>query len=194
MAKRLKPVEGSLCWICKKAGYECNKPIEGWDAWYNPILNHNGALVPSWMVYSCPEFEQERFDIEYIPPKKDPTKQGRLGPTDKSKLLHYDIFGEALTASEIRKRYGVKTSTFRTRLMRGMTPSQAVIGSRTILKATNFFTEEKREWLRPEDACNDIPGCTNKGIHESMQNHTVYKGWIFTEYPIKEDNYELRRY
>ena len=54
----------SLCWDCKRAGH-CNKPINGWDAIYNPIqtyvCNDKKYYTDSWWVKTCPKFVPERW-------------------------------------------------------------------------------------------------------------------------------------
>lgn len=180
MAKRVKNVQGSLCWLCRKAGYECRKPVEGWDADYNPIHISADEVAPSWFVRDCPEFEPDRPEYIVIPnknktarPKKSPK------PRDESKLQHFDVFGESLTATQVCKKYNVKMSTFRTRMVRGMTPEQAAIGQRYILVGRNRETGEVRRWPNAVTACRDGLGFNPPGIHEALKTHGQHKGWIF---------------
>ena len=60
----LKSNTDSLCWDCKLAGM-CHKPINGWDAIYNPILSwvdtNRYRSIDSWFVKSCPKFVPERW-------------------------------------------------------------------------------------------------------------------------------------
>ena len=59
-----KSPRATLCWMCKNACGFCSwskefKPVEGWTAERNDMQVHN-RLDESYIVYECPEFEQDR--------------------------------------------------------------------------------------------------------------------------------------
>lgn len=178
MAKRSKSSNGSLCWYCRRAGIECEKPVKGWDADYKPIRSVEYHDIPSWFVRSCPEFEQDRMEepLNYNPHQyKKPQK---VKPVKR-----YDIFGKRLTMREIASQYHVKPNTFRGRVRRGMTNEQAVLGHRYILVGTNIKTGEVREWKNIVEASRDNLGFNPPAINYALKHGSNYKGWTF----IKKD-------
>lgn len=122
MTEQPKDTGSSLCWYCRKVGVRCKKPVEGWDADYNPLHTYNEEVIPSWFVRACPDFEADRTDVKFAPNKK-PTKPISTYKTPPRK--HY-IFGEYLTLDQIGKKYGVKKTTIQTRMKRGMSLEEAI--------------------------------------------------------------------
>lgn len=185
--QRSKYTGGSLCWYCRKVGVRCKKPVEGWDADYNPIKGFEDQDIPSWFVRSCPKFEQDRREYQIIKGEiktvRARKKQTEQGPN----VARYDIFGERLTTREVCRMYGVKANTFRTRMSRGMTPEEAALGQRKdkyILVGSCVETGEVRQWLTVKEACNADLGFNPQGISASINHGMVHKGWIFEKKPI----------
>lgn len=185
--QRNKYTEGSLCWYCRKAGIECEKPVKGWDADYNPIKNLEYQDIPSWFVRACPEFEQDRREYQAVKNKIKTAKPRRGRPPQGENVARYDIFGDVLTAREVCQKFGVKVNTFRTRMARGMTPEEAALGGRQsnyILVGSCVETGEVRQWFDVNEACNADLGFNPQGISASINHGMVHKGWIFEKKPI----------
>ena len=58
----------TICWSCAKACGDCSwsdhwqhKPVDGWVA-VPTVLKGNYEMCNSYIVYACPEFEQDSMD------------------------------------------------------------------------------------------------------------------------------------
>lgn len=52
--------KGSMCWICRKVGVGCKKPVKGWSAIEE--VNSNGVF---YIVKRCPEYEPDSWVGRY---------------------------------------------------------------------------------------------------------------------------------
>lgn len=56
----------TICWNCKKATGGCSwsdhfehRPVDGWNAVQTRLRMNNDEYQPSYIVISCPEFEED---------------------------------------------------------------------------------------------------------------------------------------
>ena len=72
----------SMCWICKKAGIDCKKPVKGWKA--TKIVNHE---YEAYLVKECPEYEPEPWVDKYDCSEfyQNPKKAVKNGKTSRPK-------------------------------------------------------------------------------------------------------------
>lgn len=53
-----------LCWDCKNAIGGCSwsdkgEPVDGWDATFDTLRNHNGIYKNTYAVFDCPLFVKD---------------------------------------------------------------------------------------------------------------------------------------